>query len=142
MPNKSIQWSYVTTLHSVVHTPIKAWLIMWLVLLNFSFMKGIFTHKSSKLQIGPDFLRALVSYPVHLSNARVSQYLHSFILCTTKLWNSLPNSVFPPSITILSTLVMLELISIFTPSSCVLVNSETLCLILFFHLPSLFCPEL
>ena len=34
-------------------------------------------------------------YSVHLPNARINQYLHSFILYTGKLWNSLPLSVFP-----------------------------------------------
>ena len=34
---------------------------------------------------------------VHLPNARVNQYLHSFIPYTDKLWNSLPLSVFSPS---------------------------------------------
>ena len=33
----------------------------------------------------------------HLSNARVNQYLQSFIPYTGKLWNSLPLSVFPPA---------------------------------------------
>ena len=36
-------------------------------------------------------------YSVHLSNARVNQYLQSFIPYTGKLWNSLPMSVFPPA---------------------------------------------
>ena len=36
-------------------------------------------------------------YSVHLPNARVNQYLHSFIPYTGKLWNSLPLSVFPPA---------------------------------------------
>ena len=36
-------------------------------------------------------------YSVHLSNARVNQYLHFFIPYTGKLWNSLPLSVFPPA---------------------------------------------
>ncbi|MPC32023.1 hypothetical protein E2C01_025326 [Portunus trituberculatus] len=36
-------------------------------------------------------------YSVHLPNARVNQYLHSFIPYTGKLWNSLPVSVFPPA---------------------------------------------
>ena len=35
-------------------------------------------------------------YSVHFSNARVNQYLHSFISYTVKLWNSLTLSVFPP----------------------------------------------
>ena len=34
-------------------------------------------------------------YSVHLHNARVNLYLHSFIPYTGKLWNSLPLSVFP-----------------------------------------------
>ena len=34
-------------------------------------------------------------YSVHLSNASVSQYLHSFIPYTGKLRNNLPLSVFP-----------------------------------------------
>ena len=34
-------------------------------------------------------------YSVQLSNARVKQYLHSFIHYTGKLWNFLPLSVFP-----------------------------------------------
>ena len=34
-------------------------------------------------------------YSVHLSNARVNQYLYSFIPYTGKLWNFLPLSVFP-----------------------------------------------
>ena len=34
-------------------------------------------------------------YLLHLSNARVNQYLHSFIPCTGKLGNFLPLSVFP-----------------------------------------------
>ena len=34
-------------------------------------------------------------YSVHLHNARVNQYLHSFIRSSGKLWNSLPLSVFP-----------------------------------------------
>ena len=33
-------------------------------------------------------------YSVHLPNARVNQYLHSFIPYTGKLWNSLPLSIF------------------------------------------------
>merc|ERR1711980_11675 len=37
------------------------------------------------------------SYAVQTPNARVNQYLHSFIPSTGKLWNSLPWSVFPPS---------------------------------------------
>ena len=36
-------------------------------------------------------------YSVHLSNARVNQYLHSFIPDTGKLWNSLTLSVFLPA---------------------------------------------
>ena len=36
-------------------------------------------------------------YSVHLTNARVNQYLHSFIPFTGKLWNSLPVSIFPHS---------------------------------------------
>jgi len=36
-------------------------------------------------------------YAVQTPNARVNQYLHSFIPSTGKLWNSLPWSVFPPS---------------------------------------------
>ena len=36
-------------------------------------------------------------YYVHLINARINQYLHSFIPSTGKLWNSLPFSIFPPS---------------------------------------------
>ena len=36
-------------------------------------------------------------YSVHLPNARVNQYLHSFIPYTNKLWNSLPLSVFSPA---------------------------------------------
>ena len=36
-------------------------------------------------------------YSVYLPNARVNQYLHSFIPFTGKLWNSLPVSIFPPS---------------------------------------------
>ena len=36
-------------------------------------------------------------YSVHLTNARVNQYLHSFIPFTGKLWNSLPFSIFPLS---------------------------------------------
>ena len=36
-------------------------------------------------------------YSVHLSNAKVNQYLHSFLPYTGKLWNSLPLSVFPPA---------------------------------------------
>ena len=36
-------------------------------------------------------------YSVQLPYARVNQYLHSFIPSTGKLWNSLPDSVFPPS---------------------------------------------
>ena len=36
-------------------------------------------------------------YSVHLSNARVNQYLHSFIPYTGKLWNSLSWSVSPPA---------------------------------------------
>ena len=35
------------------------------------------------------------TYSVHLSNATVDQYFHSFIPYTGKLWNSLPLSVFP-----------------------------------------------
>ena len=35
-------------------------------------------------------------YSVQPPNARVNQYLHSFIPFTGKLWNSLPDSVFPP----------------------------------------------
>ena len=37
-------------------------------------------------------------YSVHLSKARVNQYLHSFIPYIGKLWNSLPLSVFPPDL--------------------------------------------
>ena len=37
------------------------------------------------------------SYFVHFSFARVNQYLHSFIPFTSKLWNSLSLSVFPPA---------------------------------------------
>ena len=49
-----------------------------------------------------DLLRTRLStsshlYSVHLPNARVNQYLHSFIPCTGKPWNSLPLSVFPPA---------------------------------------------
>ena len=36
-------------------------------------------------------------YSVHLPNARVNQYFHSFISYTGNLWNSLPVSVFPPA---------------------------------------------
>ena len=36
-------------------------------------------------------------YSVYLSNARINQYLNSFIPYTGKLWNSLPMSVFPPA---------------------------------------------
>ena len=36
-------------------------------------------------------------YSVHLPNARVNQYIHSFIPYTGKLWYSLPLSVFPPA---------------------------------------------
>ena len=36
-------------------------------------------------------------YSVHPPYARVNQYLHSFFPSTGKLWNSLPESVFPPS---------------------------------------------
>ena len=36
-------------------------------------------------------------YSVHLSNARVNQYLQSVIPYTGQLWNSLPMSVFPPA---------------------------------------------
>ena len=36
-------------------------------------------------------------YSVHLPNATVNQYLHSFIPYTGKLWNSIPMSVFPPA---------------------------------------------
>merc|ERR1712035_143430 len=41
----------------------------------------------------------LLSYPfsVQLSNARVNQHLHSFIPFTGKLWDSLPESLFPPA---------------------------------------------
>ena len=35
-------------------------------------------------------------YSVHLPNARVNQYLHSFIPYIRKLWNSLPLTVFSP----------------------------------------------
>merc|ERR1712035_290670 len=40
-----------------------------------------------------------LSHPnaVQTPNARVNQYLHSFIPSSGKLWNSLPLSVFPPS---------------------------------------------
>ena len=34
-------------------------------------------------------------YSVHLPNARVNQYLFSFILYTDKLWNTFPLSIFP-----------------------------------------------
>ena len=41
-----------------------------------------------------DFL--LLHIPiVHLSNARINQYLHSFIPYTGKLWSSLPFSNIP-----------------------------------------------
>ena len=46
----------------------------------------------------PRFTRLSTSshaYSVHLSNARVDQYLHFFIPYTGKLWNVLPLSVFP-----------------------------------------------
>ena len=36
-------------------------------------------------------------YFVHLPYARVNHYLHSFFPSTSTLWNSLPESVFPPS---------------------------------------------
>ena len=36
-------------------------------------------------------------YSVYIPNARVNQYLHSFIPYINKLWNSLPLSVFPPA---------------------------------------------
>ena len=36
-------------------------------------------------------------YSVHFSNAKDNQYLHYFIPYTSKLWNSLPLSVFPPA---------------------------------------------
>jgi hypothetical protein len=36
-------------------------------------------------------------YSIHLPNSRVNQHLHSFIPFTGKLWNSLSDSVFPPS---------------------------------------------
>ena len=36
-------------------------------------------------------------YSFHLTNSRVNQHLHSFIPFTGKLWNSLPDSVFPAS---------------------------------------------
>ena len=36
-------------------------------------------------------------YSVYLPNARVNQYLHSFIPYTNKLWNSLPMFFFPPA---------------------------------------------
>ena len=43
--------------------------------------------------------RLFISHPysIHLSNAKVNQYLHSFIPYTSKLWNSLPLSVFIPA---------------------------------------------
>ncbi|MPC79882.1 hypothetical protein E2C01_074435 [Portunus trituberculatus] len=40
------------------------------------------------------FLLPFTPYSVQLSNARVSQYSQSFIPFTSKLWNSLPTSVF------------------------------------------------
>ena len=36
------------------------------------------------------------TYAIHLSNARINQYLHFFIPYIGKLWNSLTLSVFPP----------------------------------------------
>ena len=41
-------------------------------------------------------IKLSTSYPyfVHLCNARVNQYLHSFIPCTGKHWNFLPLFVF------------------------------------------------
>ena len=36
-------------------------------------------------------------YSVHPFYSRVNQYLHSFFPSTGKLWNSQPESVFPPS---------------------------------------------
>ena len=36
-------------------------------------------------------------FSIHLTNARVNLHLHSFIPFTGKLWNSLPDSVSPPS---------------------------------------------
>ena len=48
----------------------------------------------------PRFTRLSTSshpYSVHLPNARVYQYLHSFILYIGKLWNSLALSIFPPA---------------------------------------------
>ena len=36
-------------------------------------------------------------FSVQPSNARINQCLHSFIPFTGKLWNSLPDSVFPPT---------------------------------------------
>ena len=36
-------------------------------------------------------------YSVHLPNARVNQYFHSFITYTGKLWNTLYLSLFPPA---------------------------------------------
>ncbi len=36
-------------------------------------------------------------YSVHLTNARVNQHLHSFFSFPGKLWNFLPDSVFPPN---------------------------------------------
>ena len=43
------------------------------------------------------FLLLTYPYSVHLSNAGVNQYTHSFIPNTGKLWNYLPMSVFPPA---------------------------------------------
>ena len=75
---------------------------------------------------------------IRISLSRMSQGPNEQVFFTGKLWNSLPDSVFPSSIPILL-LLMQELTRTFTLSSLSLVNSETLCLILFFHLPSLFC---
>ena len=53
---------------------------------------------SSPSLLWPRFTRLSTSshpYSVHLPNARVNKYLHSFIPYTGKLWNSLPLSVFP-----------------------------------------------
>ena len=48
----------------------------------------------------PSYTRLSTSshpYSVYLPNARVNQYLHSFIPYTGKIWNSLPLSIFPPA---------------------------------------------
>ena len=59
-----------------------------------SFADDSTLHKSSSFQCQPSFAH---NYCVELSNARINRFSDGFFPSTSRLWNSLPSSVFPAS---------------------------------------------